>query len=61
MKDKIFIGSHTLHSYGIGKTFENRYINMRNGQFDGVHLFGPTGQRDFTESIIKIIPDPLKL
>ena len=25
VKDKICIGSHTLHSYGIGKTFENRY------------------------------------
>ena len=55
MKDKIVIGSHTLDSYGVGKTFENRYIDMNSGRFDGIHLFGPTGQMDFTKSIIKII------
>ena len=55
LKNKIFIGSHTLQSFGVGKTFENRYHDIRNERFDGIHLFGPTGQKDYTESIIKIM------
>ena len=54
LKDKIIIGKHDLHSYGIGKTYVARYQDMRNNKHDGVHLFGPTGNRDYSKSLIPI-------
>ena len=53
--NKIFIGNHSLESYGVGITHENRYVDRSNGQYDGVHLWGPTGKKDYTVSVLKIL------
>ena len=54
LKERILIGKHSLHSYGVGLTHEYRYQDKRTGKYDGVHLYGPTGQKDFTNSVKSI-------
>ena len=51
LKDKIFIGSHSLECAGIGATHQARYLDQRTGRYDGVHLYGQTGSRDYTDSV----------
>ena len=55
LKNKINVGKHNLESYGVGKTHERRYRNTGTGRYDGVHLFGPSGVKDFTESLSSIM------
>ena len=40
LKDKIFIGRHSLESSGAGAAHFNRYQNKYTRKYDGVHLFG---------------------
>ena len=54
LKDRIFIGRHSLESYGSGHKHEARYVNQVSGKSDGVHLYGPKGCEDYTKSV-KII------
>ena len=51
MKDKIFIGSHSLECAGIGATYQARYLDQHTGRYDGVHLYGQSGRRDYTDSV----------
>ena len=55
LKHKILIGHHSLHSFGIGKTFLKRYKDEITGRYDGLHFFGPTGETDYTKSLQNII------
>ena len=55
MKEKILIGRHSLEGFGIGITHKKRYIDTRTGLYDGIHLWGPSGQSDYTSSVIKIL------
>ena len=59
LKDKVIIGQHTLESFGIGHTFENRYRG-HSGRYDGLHFFGPSGTKDYTSSLSKILSHTLK-
>ena len=43
LKDKIFIGRHSLENSGTGAVHSARYQNQYTGHYDGVHLYGPTG------------------
>ena len=54
-KDRIAVGRHSLESPGIGSTHLGRYKNRTTGQYDGVHLYGSTGVRDYTDSIKTIL------
>ena len=55
LKDRIFIGQHSLESYGIGKKHEARYVNQVSGKSDGVHFYGPKGCEDYTHSVKSIL------
>ena len=52
---KIKLGKHNLSCYGIGKTYDNRFKNSILKQGDGLHFFGPSGSRDFSESMVNIL------
>ena len=47
-KDKIFVASHDLEDFGVGKTHNMRYTDPRTGFHDGIHYFGPAGMSDYT-------------
>ena len=51
LKDKIFIGRHSLESSGSGDVHEGRFVATKSGKYDGVHFWGPKGVSDFTQSI----------
>ena len=55
LKDKIFIGRHSLESSGAGAAHFNRYQNKYTGKYDGVHLYGQTGLLDYTNSVKNIL------
>ena len=55
LKDKIIIGRHSLESYGTGATHLARYQDYNTGRYDGVHLYGRTGCRDYTDSVKTIL------
>ena len=54
-KERIFIGQHSLVTSGSGRQYLNRYRNMKTGQYDGIHLYGSTGVRDYTNSVKSIL------
>ena len=41
-KDKIFIGNHNIDCMGVIK--DARYRETKTGRFDGIHLYGSSGQ-----------------
>ena len=53
LKNKIFIGSHTLECSD--QTKLNRYVNEQTGRYDGVHMYGTDGKPAYTESVINIM------
>ena len=59
LKDRISIGHHKLETLGVGATHMGRYENHRTGRYDGVHLYGKTGVRDYTCSVISILRSAL--
>ena len=36
---------------GIGAIHQARYLDQRTGRYDGVHLYGQAGRRDYTDSV----------
>ena len=52
-KDKIFVGSHNIECSGAIK--ESRYRHTRSGKYDGIHLFGSSGQKAYTKSVLNIL------
>ena len=52
-KSRLSIGLHSLECSGGIK--EARYRDSKNGKFDGVHLFGPSGRKAYTVSILNIL------
>ena len=54
LKDRIVIGQHSLESSGSGAAHFERYQG-RGGKYDGVHLYGKTGSRDYTNSVMTIL------
>ena len=55
MKDRIFIGSHSLECAGIGATHQAKYQDQNTGRYDGVHFYGQSGSRDYTDSVKTIL------
>ena len=54
-KSEIFIGNHNIDCTGASR--ESRYRNTQTGQFDGVHLYGSSGQKFYTLSVLNILKD----
>ena len=52
-KDKVAIGIHDLDC--TGGIREARYRDIRSQRYDGVHLYGPSGKKAYTISVIDIL------
>ena len=52
-KDKIHIGSHSLEC--AGGVRKARYMLGR--KYDGLHMYGPSGRKAYTESVLNILRD----
>ena len=52
-KERIFIGSHNIECSGAIR--ESRYKNVQTGSFDGIHLYGSSGKKAFTNSVLNIL------
>ena len=54
LKQKIFVGSHDRIAC-TGGIREARYRCTQSGRFDGVHLYGPSGMKTYTNSVLEIL------
>ena len=52
-KNKIYLGSHNIECSG--PILLARYHHAKSGKFDGVHLYGPSGIKAYTNSILNIL------
>ena len=52
-KENIIIGSHNIDCTGAIK--EARYKETKSGKFDGIHLFGSSGQKAYTQSVLAVL------
>ena len=52
-KNKMIIGNHNLECSG--GVFQARYRNIQSGKFDAVHLFGPSGVKSYTASVLQVL------
>ena len=52
-KEKIFIGNHNIECSGGVR--ESRYRNIQTGAFDGIHLYGSSGKKAYTNSVLNIL------
>ena len=53
VKDRIYLGTHTLDCTGAIR--EARYRETKSGKFDGLHLFGTSGSKAYTNSVLNIL------
>ena len=47
------LGDHTLACDGAQR--EARYRDTKTGRYNGVHLFGPSGTKVYTDSLLNIL------
>ena len=52
-KNRIYIGNHNLECSG--GVFEARYRNTQAKKFDGIHMYGPSGMKAYTASVLSIL------
>ena len=52
-KERLSIGNHTLDCSGGVRLA--RYKDIQSARFDGVHMHGPSAEKSYTESVMKII------
>ena len=53
VKEKIFIGNHNIECTGAIK--ESRYRQTKSGKYDGIHLYGSSGRKAYTLSVLSIL------
>ena len=53
VRDKIVLGVHNLDC--IGGIREARYRDIKNRKYDGVHMYGPSGRKAYTISVLDIM------
>ena len=53
LKEKIYIGNHDIDCNGSIR--ESRYRHTKSGRYDGVHLFGGSGGKFYTLSVLNIL------
>ena len=61
LNSKICIGRHSLVGYGSGSTHLARYKDYNTGRYDGVHLYGRTGVKDYTDSVKSMLVIAMKV
>lgn len=54
-KDRILIGNHSIECTGAIK--EARYRETKTGRFDGIHLYGSSGRKAYTLSMLRILKE----
>ena len=47
------VGTHDLNCSG--GILQARYRDTKIGRFDGIHMYGPSGQKAYTGSVMKIL------
>ena len=52
-KQKMFIGNHNIECNGAIR--EARYRHTKSGKYDGVHLYGSSGTKAYTLSVLNIL------
>ena len=52
-KEKIYVGAHNFECSGSIR--ESRYRHTKSGRFDGYHLFGNSGMKALTNSVLSIL------
>jgi hypothetical protein len=52
-KDKLAVGIHNLECTGSIK--EARYTDIRSSKYDGCDMYGPSGMKAYTSSVLKIL------
>ena len=52
-KERLVIGNHDLDCSG--GVLLARYKDSKSGKFDGVHMYGPSGPKAYTNSVMKIL------
>ena len=52
-KEKIFIGIHNIECNGAIR--ESRYRHTKSGKYDGIHLYGSSGRKAYTLSVLNIL------
>ena len=60
LKNRIVIGRHSLHSSGTDIAHMARYQNQDTGRYDGDHLYGSTGCKDYTKSMKNVLKSALQ-
>ena len=53
VKDRIFLGTHSIDCTGAIR--EARYRETTTGRFDGLHLYGSSGTKAYTNSVLSIL------
>ena len=51
--DKLLIGNHNIDCSG--GVLKARYENLRLNKYDGIHMFGPSGMKCYTNSVLNIL------
>ena len=52
-KQKIYVGNHNIECTGAIK--ESRYRHTKSGKYDGIHLYGSSGKKAYTLSVLNIL------
>ena len=52
-KQKIYVGNHNIECTGAIK--ESRYMHTKSGKYDGIHLYGSSGKKAYTLSVLNIL------
>lgn len=53
LRQKIYLGNHNIECSGAIR--ESRYRHTKSGKFDGIHLYGSSGMKAYTLSILNIL------
>ena len=53
VRDRIFLGTHSIDCTGAIR--DARYRETKSGRFDGLHLFGTSGSKAYTNSVLNIL------
>ena len=52
-KQKMFVGNHEIECTGAIR--ESRYCHTKSGRYDGIHLYGNSGSKAYTLSVLSIL------
>ena len=53
LKSRVIVGNHN-HDCS-GGVLQSRYRSIQSNKFDGVHMYGPSGEKAYTASVLNIL------